>query len=443
MPSPALGCDDGGTMARRHRAAAAALAIGAAVAAPIGWCNNGLALIGTGAESVGMGGAGVAVARDTGALGTNPAGLSQLAGVTFDGILAAAFALDVAHADRYGNDQRVANWIVPNLGAGISKRVEGSAFTLGIGVLGQAGVGSVYNNLNTPYGGQDTLRSQFGVVKLATGVAWQATAQLALGATLNVHYAALDQRVYPNQSVAAPDDPAQTFFGTTIESATAVRLGAKLGLLYKPTDALSLGLAYSPQVNLPLTGGTLEANLSALGLGRVTYRDVRLDGLALPQELAGGFAWQATPKALIAFDVRWQDYSRALRNQTLSASNPDNPLAPPAISSTSTLAWRDQVVVAAGLAYAVDDATKLYAGINYGRNPIPAHNLNPLLASIGELHLTAGIAGNLGDGWRAAAALEYLAPNEVTYYNPQLPFGPGAQERTSYVAVTTMLSRRW
>jgi long-chain fatty acid transport protein len=429
-------------LSRRMLAGAVVAAATLATASP-GWGNNGLSLIGTGAESVAMGGADTAVARDTSALSTNPAGLSQLAGWTFDTIVAAAFALDVAHADRYGNDQPVANWIIPNFGAGVSKRLEGGPFTVGIGLFGQAGAGNVYNNLNTPFGGQDTLRSQFGVVKLAPGVAWQATDQVALGATLNVHYASLKQRVFPNQSAFTPGDPAQTFFGTDVRNASAIRLGTKLGVLYKPTEMLTLGLSYSPQVNLPLTGGTLVANLSALGLGRVTYRDVRLDGLALPQELAGGIAWQPMPRLLMALDLKWFDYSRALRTQTLSASNPDNPQAPPTISSTSALDWRDQVVVATGLAYTVDESTNFYAGINYGRNPVPAQTLNPLLAAIGELHLTAGIAGKVGDGWRAAAALEYLVPKEVTYYNPQLPFGPGAQERTSYVAVTMMFSRRW
>ena len=40
--------------------------------------TNGLNLIGFGTESVAMGGADTAVARDTSALNTNPAGLGQL-----------------------------------------------------------------------------------------------------------------------------------------------------------------------------------------------------------------------------------------------------------------------------------------------------------------------------------------------------------------------------
>lgn len=46
--------------------------------------TNGLSLIGFGTESVAMGGADTAVARDTTALNTNPAGLTQLSRPAFD-----------------------------------------------------------------------------------------------------------------------------------------------------------------------------------------------------------------------------------------------------------------------------------------------------------------------------------------------------------------------
>lgn len=420
-----------------------ALTLGAMVIACPSVANNGLTLIGTGAESLGMGGADVAVARDTTALSTNPAGLSQLPGWAHDGFFAAAFALDVAHADRFGNDTRVDNWAVPGAGAGISKRIDGTDLTLGAGFFAQAGAGNVYNDVNTPFGGKDTLRAQFGVLKFTPGLAWKVTERLALGAAVNVYYASLKQRVFPNTSVLNPASTAQTFFGTEIENASSVRVGAKLGALYKPTPTLSLGLTYSPQVKIPFDNGELVANLAALGLGAVKYRSVQLHGLALPQEIAGGVAWQATPQLLVAADLMWSDYSHALQTQTLSASNPDNPLAPPMITSTAALNWHNQTVITAGVAYAFDDATRLYGGVNYGRNPIPSNTLNPLLASIGELHFTAGLAHRMSDLWSVSAALEYLVPAHVTYDNPQLPFGPGAEARTSYVAFVLMLSRRW
>lgn len=65
--------------------------------------TNGFNLIGFGAEAVSMGGADTVLARDTTALNNNPAGLEQLARPEFDGYMAAAFALDVGHADSLGN----------------------------------------------------------------------------------------------------------------------------------------------------------------------------------------------------------------------------------------------------------------------------------------------------------------------------------------------------
>lgn len=407
------------------------------------FADNGLSLIGTGAESVGMGGADVAVARDTTALSTNPAGLSQVRGWALDGFGAAALATDVAHVDQFGNDKFVSNRVVPLVGGGFSKELEGTGLTLGIGLFAQAGAGNVYNGLNTPFGGTDTLRAQFGVVKFTPGIAWAVNDQFSVGASANVYYASFTQRVFPNISSFNPTNPAQSYFGTEIKGASSVQVGAKLGALWKATPSLHLGVTYTPQTDLPFNNGILIANLSALGLGTVTYHSVQLHGLALPEEIAVGAAWQATPQLLVALDVQEANYSRAIRTQTVSASNPDNPLAPLTLNNGATLNWRNQTVIAAGIAYSTNDAARVYGGINYGRNPIPSDTLNPLLAAIGEWHLTGGFAYRLDERWNVSTAVEYLLPNRVTYDNPQLPFGPGAQERISYVAVTMMLSRRW
>jgi long-chain fatty acid transport protein len=405
--------------------------------------NNGLTLIGTGAESVAMGGADVAVARDTTALNSNPAGLGQLAGWALDGYLAAAYAVDIAHSDRFGNDREVSNVLAPVMGGGISKRIDGAGLTVGMGTFATAGAGNVYNDLQTPVGGTDTLRAQFGVLKFVPGVAWQATEAVSLGVAMNVYYSSLTQRNFPNTSQFDPNDSTRTFFGTEISNASTVRLGVKGGILYKHSPSLSVGMTYSPQLDLPFDNGRLRVNYSALGLGTVTYRNVKLRGLALPEEIAVGIAIHPQADLLLAFDVQWSNYRRALRSQTLFASDPDDPRAPATVENSAALNWHNQTVFAAGLACAPDDSTRLYAGINFGRNPIPPSTLNPLLATIGEWHFTGGLQRRLDDHWNITAGLEYLLPKKVTYDNPQLPFGPGARERVSYVGLNVMLSRRW
>src|SRR5450631_1518242 len=208
--------------------------------------DNGLSLIGTGAESVAMGGADVAVARDTTALSTNPAGLSQVHGWALDGFGAAAFATDVAHADQFNNNRLVSNRVVPLVGNGFSKQLDSTGLTLGIGLFAQAGAGNVYNNINTPFGGTDTMRAQFGVVKFTPGIAWDVNDQWSLGASLNVYYASFTQRVFPNVSYFNPNNPAQSYFGRERKNASSVQLGAKVGVLWMPTESLHVGATYTP-----------------------------------------------------------------------------------------------------------------------------------------------------------------------------------------------------
>jgi long-chain fatty acid transport protein len=185
------------------------------------------------------------------------------------------------------------------------------------------------------------------------------------------------------------------------------------------------------------------ANLSAAGLGKVTYRDASIEGMALPQEVDVGFAVRPVPPLLVAVKVAWLDWSGALKSSTLRAASPDGPGAPPTLSLPSTMNWKDQYVFAIGLAYDLTEKAILRAGYNYGRNPIPANSLNPLLAAIAEHHVTFGGGYAFSPKWQVSTAVEYAFNNKVTYHNPELPFGPGAEEENEYIALQVMLSCRW
>jgi long-chain fatty acid transport protein len=196
-------------------------------------------------------------------------------------------------------------------------------------------------------------------------------------------------------------------------------------------------------MNLALRGGTVVANMSAVGLGKVTYGDARIEGMSLPQEVGVGVAVRPVRPLLVAVKVAWLDWSGALKTSTLRAANPDHPGAPPALALPSTLNWRDQYVFAIGVAYDLTEKTVLRAGYNYGRNPIPAKTLNPLLASITEHHATCGAGYAFSPKWQMSGAVEYALKNKVKYDNPELPFGPGAEEENEFIAAHVMLSRRW
>jgi hypothetical protein len=95
---------------------------------------NGLSAIGFGAESVAMGGADLAVARDTAAMNLNPAGITQIpenALGIYGGII---YPLSVAHRDLIGNDLDVSNRHVFLGGGGFTHRLGEVPVTIGIGL---------------------------------------------------------------------------------------------------------------------------------------------------------------------------------------------------------------------------------------------------------------------------------------------------------------------
>jgi long-chain fatty acid transport protein len=426
---------------RRSWIGAAGAAIACAVAAGSALASNGLNMLGFGTESVGMGGADTAVARDTNALNTNPAGIAQIKERALDGYLAVAYALDVAHADTLGNDRRVDNHIIPIGGLGYTAPI-GDRMTAGIGFFAQGGAGNVYKALATPFGTTDELSAQIGFGKLSPAIAWEATRALSLAFSLPVAAIHAEQRVFPNTSAFNAADPAQSFFGLDLKNARGAGVGAKLGVLWRGSRGLSVGATAATKISLPARDGHANVNMTAAGLGVVRYNDARLDGFALPPEVAFGAAWQATARLLVSAKIAWLGWSHALRATTLTLSQPSDPAAPSTLSQTAAVDARDQWVFALGLAYASSASLTFYGGINYGRSPIPPQNLTPLVAPIAELHFTAGVKRTLSPRWSISGALEYAAPTKVSYNNPVSPLGPST-ERLSYLALHLMLGRRW
>lgn len=403
---------------------------------------NGLNLIGFGAESTGMGGADLAVARDTSAMNTNPAGLAAIARDRLDLYGAAAYALNVTHADRLGNDKDVSNrWI--GLGSGgYAVRLRNGNVVAGIGVFAQGGSGNVYRDLSTPFGTRDELSSLFRVAKVTPSVAWRPDGgRVSLGASLQVAYADMKQKIFPETSFFNPADPAGSFFGLDVKDLRGISVGAKLGILYRASDAFSVGAAYSPKTTLHLEDGSVVANMSAVGLGKVTYADARAEGFSLPQEAGFGIAFRPVAPLLVAVDLVWIDWSGSIGSTTLRATGPGNPAAPGEIAVTTPQNWRDQYVFATGFAWDVTPRFALRGGYNYGRNPVPRDTTSPLLSAIAEHHVSAGGGYAFSARYRADAALLYTANKKVEYDNPFSPFGPGSREEGESIELHVMLSR--
>lgn len=414
---------------------ATALAFAAASSAV--HATNGINLIGFGAESTLMGGADVAVARDTSALNTNPAGLTQIKSPLMDVFGSVLRTTDLVHKDPR-NEEHASNRYTFLGGGGYARPLEGTDCTAGIGLFAQGGAGGVFENLRTPFGNRDDLSSLFGIAKIIPGIGCQVTEKLSLGASLNLVYGSIEQDFFSNTSVNLGGSA--SFNGYKLEDASAIRTGFKLGMQYRVTPSLMLAAAYTEKTELPMTGGTLVADYTERGLGKVKYADASVKGFALPREVAVGLAYKPTDDWLLSFKLNWLNWDDAINDVKLRATKPDNAAAPAVYGSSNPADWKNQWVVATGLAYKWDDKTTLYAGHNYGKNPIPRQNSSPLLAGILEHHLTFGAARKLDQNWLMTGGVEWMLPVKVKYNSPL--FGD-SEIRNEAIFLHFMLSRRW
>ena len=406
------------------------------------YATNGLNQIGFGTESVGMGGADIAVARDTSALNTNPAGLSQITNNLIDINGAIVYTKNIKHKDQFGNDvNNTAD--LPLLGSiGYAKQYSPHKLTFGIGMFAQGGTGGEYDNLNTAFGTTDNLSVELRILRIIPGVAWKASDSISLGLSLIGTYADLSQEVFPNTSFNNTTTPSQSFFGYRLSDMNDFNIGLKLGSMFEINDSVKIGVVYTSKVKLELKG-QMDVNLSSIGLGNVTYANTTLKGIDQPEELGIGISFLPTKKTLFSVELNWINWSDAISKSTVEASKPNNSAAIPSLKLVTDHDWRDQYVVAVGAAYQWSENTILRAGYNYGRNPIPNETLNPLLNNITEQHLTFGFGHTLNDEWRFDGAFKWHFYTEETYTNPNLFFGQDTVAAGDLFAIHVSASRAW
>jgi long-chain fatty acid transport protein len=315
--------------------------------------------------------------------------------------------------------------------------------TLGVAAFVQGGEGATYRNVPTVFGTTDDLAIDLRYLRLAPAAAYAISERLTLGAAIWVGRATLELQLFPETSFLNPA-PApgalDRFFGVRFEDSEAYGAGGRVGILYRATPWLQLGLQYATPSVLAYRGGKLVLNMRAAGLGQVRY-DGALDNFSWPQELGLGLVVRPFPRLLLSTDLKWINWDGALNTVVLRARNPRVAAAPPHLDLPLPLHWKDQWVVAAGMAYGVTDNLVLRVGYNHANNPVPKDTLSPLFATILEDHLTAGL-GYMRGRFGIDLSFIYGLPIRVSYTRPDALFRQ-ASERATLYAMELMLRYRF
>jgi long-chain fatty acid transport protein len=354
--------------------AGAALALSLALlafTAPPATATDGHFLHGVGAVNSAMGGAGVAYTGDLlGALNLNPAALH-----TGDGETRAVLSFELFKADRTissslpggmgsGSTQSKSEFVpVPAFGwsTALNDKV-----TVAFGGLGIGGFGVDYAQDNTnpvlgprQMGGFGQVYSNFSLMKITPAIAFEASEKLQLGFALNIDWSSLAVDPFPAAAPAFdPGTGTQIYSGATAADG-AFGFGFQAGLIFKATDALNLGLAYTSKQDFQdyeYNSTYQNPNLANFGQARViTF------AMDAPAVYAAGLAFENDALTVTA-DAKYITYSKT---DGFDESGFD------ATGTVLGFGWEDIWVYAAGLQLEATEGVFVRGGWNYSENPIP------------------------------------------------------------------------
>jgi len=381
------------------------------------YATNGDNLIGIGPIARSMGGVGIAAPQDAiSAVFANPAAMCfgaycpgsefNFAGTLFMPRPEAKISAGGITASA-NSDQKI--YSIPAIGLSVPIPAAPEIWRFGLAAYGVSGLGVDYRDtkLDQPvaaFGGAPLAQgtdTQLQTMKFAPAIAYQPTDRLSLGLDLQVDYSSLD-------------------LGSG--SSFNYGFGYQLGVIYKLTDAVSLGASYtSPQKvkyeNVLAKSNGFSANLE----------------LESPQQLGFGVAVTLFDKLLIEGDVKWLNWSDA--------------------QGYDEFRWDDQWVYALGAQYEVIPKLFLRAGVNYGSNPVKRdQNFNGTLGSnttvqgttlptyyyetfriigfpaIVETHLTAGIGYEFSPTFALNLGYVHAFEKKINETGTDITGGPASLE---------------
>ncbi len=316
---------------------------------------------GIGAVNMSMGGAATAQPVDiNGALQWNPAGISAFDKKIFSvnaGLFFSAPQLSSTVPTSDGpfsgvtKDDRGAS-VMPALAMVWGKKE--SKHTIGVSAFGISGFGVTFpqnntNAINMPQsaGGFGRIQSDYQLMQVGVTYAYKITEQFSVGLAPTFNYASL--KLAPNPLAS----PSNTLGYPVSNKATALGMGAQLGVFYNSGKGIKLGASYkTPQK-----------------FSKFDFKNTYLDGSAAPNVkfemdypaiVSAGIGYSKN-KIDLALDYRFVNYKNTegfkARGWTSTAS-------------VAGFGWENISIVSAGIQYKILPVLPVRLGYTYSSNPI-------------------------------------------------------------------------
>lgn len=416
---------------------AAALLAALTITSPL-VATNGMNLEGYGPVATALGGASFAYDNGTAAVINNPATLGLMPDKARLDLALGLLGPAITAIDPSGREAKSQSTAFFMPAFGYARR--SGDLVYGFGLFGQGGMGCEYEPTSwrgLGFGLEN--RTEVSVGRAIIPLAWKINDRLHLAATADFLWAGMDLKMamsgaqffdlvnpLSQQFGRASGAIIQSFngmmgqlpAGTSVDyayfnfsngsdftgKARGYGYAGKLGLVYRATDQLTLGLVYhtrSALGDLKAEGAQVSFQLNVPGMGTMAQTltgELKVNNFEWPALLGVGLAYRPDDRWLLVADLRqvfWQDVMDRFQMTFVASSAAANgPFAGQDLGATLYQNWDDQLILQLGAAYRASDRLTLRLGGNFASNPIPDRFLNCLFPATIERHLT------LGFGWQ-------------------------------------------
>ena len=333
-----------------------------------------------GTRNNGMGAANIANTEDSTAIANNPGAMFA----NTNGMLDMSIGLCNAHPSFQNslNDTKGENLIcaLPDFSA-MTTPLNGN-LKLGVGIFTVGGLASEYRLINPQYGNQ-VYESSLMYLNAMPAVAYK-LGNLSIGLAVGAAYQSMRLKM-PYQLHGGPMQG--TVLGADMRM-EGVGVCGNAGLLYNWHDFVKIGVVYKAPTKIDLSG-TADADATAINAGTAKY-DVQTT-YDWPQSLGGGVSCKLAPTWLIAGDLEWINWSKAMDGMGVDLSNGNSAKLPGAVSDEFPLDWNNQFIYRLGLENKTTSKLTLRCGVTYCNSPIPNNTVIPILCTITEWSGTLGM----------------------------------------------------
>jgi long-chain fatty acid transport protein len=403
-----------------------------------------------GARAMAMGGAYVAQASDGSAIYFNAAGLAfqsgfkVMVGTTIimpSGSFKPTASTKGSATTPYTTETKMADQTFTPINAYITYAFN-NGLVVGIGVYNGYGLGTEWP-INWD-GRQMAVKADLMTWYINPTVAYKFSDQFAVGAGISYVSGSvkLKQRVTTLSNLfSTPLPTPASNDGTVALDGTGNAINWNVGVMYKPTADLSIGVSYRALTKIDFSGTATFTDMGMLGGGTFppvgTLPNFFPGGtgkttLPFPSNLFAGIAYNITKDFTVEADfqyVGWSAYDQLVLDiptgpsVTLPAALGGSKLGPYQGASTLVKNWDDAYLIRVGGEYRMDKLA-LRAGFIYDKTPQPDAVVEPMLPDANRIEGTVGFGYDVSTNVNISATYQFISfsdRNATVSYKTALP----------------------